>query len=148
MKRLYMVAVMGFLSTLFGCGNRDADQTRYVSDSAYRENLAKQTTMSPMTLEQLRKYGVTDETNLKLEFFFYTDDEAKASGLAKVLAERSYSVEHGQSTSDDDRLIVTGWTTRMSMDESTVVQWTREMCELGFEHDCEFDGWGTKPDQN
>jgi hypothetical protein len=29
-------------------------------------------------MAQLRKYGVTDETELKLEFFFYTNTEAKA----------------------------------------------------------------------
>jgi hypothetical protein len=33
------------------------------------------------------------------------------------------------------------------MDEATVVQWTQEMCEAGFLHDCEFDGWGTNAAQ-
>jgi hypothetical protein len=51
---------------------------RYVSESAFSQNRTKQTVMAPQTMAQLRKYGVTDETELKLEFFFYTNTEAKA----------------------------------------------------------------------
>jgi hypothetical protein len=35
----------------------------------------------------------------------------------------------------------------MLMSNAVVSAWTREMCEIGFAHDCEFDGWGTTPDQ-
>ncbi|HEX7670549.1 MAG TPA: hypothetical protein VF395_13235 [Polyangiaceae bacterium] len=31
----------------------------------------------------------------------------------------------------------------LSIDTSTVVAWTAEMCRLEYSHDCEFDGWGT-----
>ena len=40
-----------------------------------------------------------------------------------------------------------GVSSPIPMDEATVVQWTQEMCEAGFLHDCEFDGWGTNAAQ-
>jgi hypothetical protein len=35
----------------------------------------------------------------------------------------------------------------MKMDEQTVLEWTGHMCGVGQQHDCEFDGWGTNPQQ-
>jgi len=32
----------------------------------------------------------------------------------------------------------------MGMDDQTVLDWTGQMCDLSFQHDCEFDGWGTE----
>ena len=128
--------------------NRRAEmgsKNHYVSEAAFRENTANQSTMTPQTLEQLRKYGVTDASQLALEFFFYTDTETKAAALAKALSVEGYSVKHGASASD---VVITGWTTKMSMDELTIVEWTTRMCKLGFDHDCEFDGWGTNPNQD
>ncbi|MFC3562039.1 ribonuclease E inhibitor RraB [Pedobacter jamesrossensis] len=37
--------------------------------------------------------------------------------------------------------------TKMKMTDEVVKQWTKQMCELGYKFDCEFDGWGTEPDQ-
>jgi hypothetical protein len=120
---------------------------RFVTELAYRENRAKQAAMSPMTLEQLRKYGVTDQTELKLEYFFYTNSESKAAKLADVLKKKGYSVEHGPSASDKKVQVVTGWTEKMKMSEAVVVAWTEEMTDRGFAADCDFDGWGTNPKQ-
>jgi hypothetical protein len=35
----------------------------------------------------------------------------------------------------------------MPMDEQKVIDWTGRMREVGHEHDCECDGWGTNPRQ-
>ena len=34
------------------------------------------------------------------------------------------------------------------MDRANLLEWTEMMCRVGFEHDCEFDGWGTLIDQS
>ena len=36
---------------------------------------------------------------------------------------------------------------KLVADTEAVVAWTEQMCRLGREHDCEFDGWGTNPRQ-
>jgi len=137
---------MGFFSSLFGCKPGGGDG-RFQTDDAYAQNRAKQMAMTPQTLVQLRKYEVTDRTQLKLEYFFYTNTKEKAAALAQKLADMGYTGRYDHSAGDKKQFVVTGWTSRMVMDDQTVLDWTRRMCEAGHEHDCEFDGWGTNPKQ-
>lgn len=136
--------LMGLFSGLFG-GQASADQ--FHSEAQFKENLVRQTTMTPQTLAQLYEYGVSEDSELKLEYFFYTNSEDKAASLHKALVELGYSGEYGQSASDDSIYIVTGWTAPINMSKDSAVSWTESMCKIGFEHDAEFDGWGTNPEQ-
>jgi hypothetical protein len=113
---------------------------RYLSDEGFRKNLAKQVSLAPTTMIQLRKHGVTDATLLKLEFFFYTNEASKAASLAALLRERGYSVKHGRSAHDKRIQVINGWTDKMPMTDAAVTAWTKTMCELGFANDCNFDG--------
>ena len=116
---------------------------RFVSQKAFEKNLEKQMALTPQTLQQLRTYNVTPEKQRKLEFFFYTDTVEKAAALAMELKNKNYEVEHRPSASNAKVQIITGWTAEITMSDNTVLDWTREMCTLGFTHDCDFDGWGT-----
>ena len=116
---------------------------RFISEAVFKKNISSQLTMSPQTLEALRAHGVKDSDLKKLEFFFYTNTEAKAAALASTLMAKKYEVEYGISAGDDNNYLVTGWTTPLQMDMVTVLDWTKAMCELGYENDCDFDGWGT-----
>jgi hypothetical protein len=137
---------MGFFSTLFGCKPSGGDG-RFQSEPAYSENRSQQLTMTPQTLAQLRNCGVTDESRLKLEYFFYTNTKQKAAALAQKLAGLGYTGSYDHAASDKKQFVVTGWTSPMKMDDKTVLDWTVRMCDTGHEHDCEFDGWGTNPKQ-
>mgnify|MGYP002346307903 CR=1 FL=1 len=119
----------------------------FVSETAFVDNRDRQMQMTPQTLDQLRKHQITSENELKLEYFFYTNTAKKAEQLATQLEKLNYTVQHGVSASDKKLFIVTGWTTKMNISEEVVKNWTMEMCELGYQFDCEFDGWGTTPDQ-
>lgn len=120
---------------------------QFVSETEFNKNRDKQMQMTPQTLEQLRKLNVTSEKELKLEYFFYTNTAEKAEIFATEIKKLNYSVEHGASAGDKKLFIVTGWTTKMKMSDETVKQWTKQMCELGYKFDCDFDGWGTELDQ-
>jgi regulator of RNase E activity RraB len=133
---------MGWISSLFGCGGSEG---RFRSSTEQAALLVKQREMTPHTLEQLRAYGVTPASKRKLEYFFYTDKEAKAASLQRALHDLGYSSELDRATSKDGTILVTGWTDAMSMDDSIVVGWVEKMCRLGSDHDAEFDGWGTHP---
>jgi len=124
-----------------------SENGQFVSDSALKKNINKQMQMTPQTLDQLRKYNIAVDKELKLEYFFYTNSAAKAEQLAFEIEKLNYKVESGVSTSDKKLFMVTGWTTKMKMSNEVVIQWTKEMCELGYKFDCDFDGWGTEPDQ-
>jgi hypothetical protein len=103
--------------------------------------------MTPQTLAHLRQYNVTPEQALKLEFFFYTNTARKASALAKALKELKYEVERRPSAPGEKIQLITGWSLPMLMREDVVIDWTKRMCTVGFENDCDFDGWGTSPAQ-
>jgi hypothetical protein len=120
---------------------------RFVSEEVFQKNLVNQVSMTPATLGELRKLGVSIETSLKLEFFFYTNTSDKAATLASVLSQRNYEVHHEKAAIGNGQFVITGWTQSMKMEESVVAGWVKEMWALGYEHDCEFDGWGTSPDQ-
>jgi len=141
---------MGLFGWLFGCSGKNEDRTstdRFVSSESFEQNLARQTSLSPKTLTQLRQYGVTFDSALKLEYFFYTDVQSKATALTSELESLGYSAESGLSAGDEKLFLVTGWTSPITMSESEVVSWTEQMVRLGYKHDAEFDGWGTTPEQ-
>ena len=138
---------MGILSMILGASGANGEDARFVTEAAFQSNLDRQTSMSPETVAQLREYGVTADSELRLEYFFYTNTREKAQALAEVLEAKRYRVGLGPSASDDSLTVVTGWTTPIIMDSENVVKWTEEMTRLGYAHDCEFDGWGTNPNQ-
>ena len=86
------------------------------------------------------------DRELKLEFFFYSNRAESVSGLAWALLDRGYTAESGPSADDPKVFLTTGCTTKMKMSKSVIESWVRSMCEAGNEYDCEFDGWGTKPE--
>jgi hypothetical protein len=137
---------MGLFSSLFGCSSGGGDG-RFQTDDAYAQSRAKQLAMSPKTVAQLRKHGVTDQTQLKLEYFFYTNTKEKAAALAQKLADMGYAGGYDHSASRTKQFVVTGWTPPMKRNDQTVLDWTGRMCDAGHEHDCDFDGWGTNPKQ-
>jgi hypothetical protein len=121
---------------------------RFVTEKQFQKNKAKQITMSPKTLKQLEQYGVNETTKLKLEYFFYTDCEDKAKALLHELKLLNYEVEFGPSAGNPKQFLITGWTTKLPMTNDSLNEWTEWMCDLGFKHDCDFDGWGTTPEQD
>ena len=118
----------------------------FVSEASFNKNKALQIRTNLQTIKQLRKYDVTNDTERKLEYFFYTNTAEKAEQLATEIEKLNYSVKHGVSASDKNIFVVSGWTTQMKMSEEIINHWTNQMCELGFKFDCDFDGWGTDTD--
>lgn len=119
----------------------------FVSPSAYAANKTNQAQMATQTLGQLRKLNVTETCELKLEFFFYTNIHEKAQALTADLVNLGYEANNSVSAGNSKEYVITGWTTKMPMTNQAVAEWANQMTELGYKHDCEFDGWGTTPDQ-
>ncbi len=120
---------------------------KFVDEKEFEKNLQSQIDTTPMILEQLAQLDIDESRQLKLEYFFYTNTPEKAQGLASELASRGYEGMAERSAHSRKVFVINGWTQPMSMSNSIVVAWTKDMCQLGFEHDCEFDGWGTTPEQ-
>lgn len=122
-------------------------RARFIDQASFEKNLESQTAMAPQTVAQLHGLGVRSGAPLRLEYFFYADSPEAGEALARALVGKGYSSECRPSGDGSPLLCITGWSTPISIDERTVVAWTAEMCRIGYEHDCEFDGWGTNPEQ-
>ena len=120
---------------------------RFVSEEEAQNDLVPgQIASNYPLIELLRQHGVTENDELKLEFAFFTNDKTKAESLKAALGSRSnYEVAEVDKTKKLWRL--TGWSSKIKMDIDSVNHWTFDMCKIGFDHDCKFDGWGTFPEK-
>ncbi len=119
-----------------------------ISEIQHKENIERHKAMNSRVLKQLLALGMNENANLKLEFFFYTDQQDKANNLAIELTRLGYKIEKTEPSAGNKNLyLVSGWSTEINMDSSHITEWTTRMCELGLKEDCQFDGWGTFHDQ-
>ena len=121
--------------------------TRYVTAEAFKNNSSKQVEAVSTVLGVLRKHSLSDMNLRSLEFFFYTNTMEKAKLLTEELRKKEYSVAYRKSGYNKKQFVITGWTRKISIKDSDLAAWAKEMCELGCQYDCEFDGWGTDVDQ-
>jgi hypothetical protein len=115
-------------------------------DTRYRRLLAKQLAMNEKTWPALQSHGVTDATELRLDFSYAAPDRASAEALKQVLAEQTdYAV---QVASDGGafsrRWSVTGSTLPTAVSPAILDQWVDWMVTAGLHQNCEFDGWGAE----
>jgi regulator of RNase E activity RraB len=151
-KRTTWILITLITTTIIAMGLFDVfkknNKGQFVTEGQFKSNSDKQVELAPQTLQQLRELGVTADKDLKLEFFFYSNTIDKVEKLSDELKKMNYEVQFGQSQGDNKLFISTGWTTKMKMDNGIVTSWTKEMCDLGYKFDCNFDGWGTTPEQD
>ena len=120
---------------------------RHVSEESFRTNAQRQAAAAPQVLGILKQHSLSD-TNLRcLEFFFYTNTIEKAKSLAAELKKKEYTVAYREAGYPKNQFVITGWTRKISIEDNTLSDWVKDMCELGYKYDCEFDGWGTDVDQ-
>ena len=120
---------------------------RFLSEQEAKEDLVPgQIASNYPLLEVLKQHGVTDKDQLRLEFAFFTNDIDKGENLKKALSIRAdYQVDHLIRVKKLWRL--TGWSNKIKMDIDSINHWTFDMCKIGFDNDCKFDGWGTFPEK-
>ncbi len=120
---------------------------QYISEQQHKDNLVSQLSTSPEIVEQLRGYGIKEDRMCKLEYFFYTNAVEKAEELSAELTEMGYNAEFDETSPGRKMKVIAGATVPVQMATEKVLEWTETMCNLGFKHDCEFDGWGLSPEQ-
>ncbi len=108
----------------------------YQTEAQFEANLARQASMTRQGLAQLREY---EGRELRLEFFFYTNNSANAEVLNSKLLKLGYESRSAESVSEPVLFVTSGWTTPMRMNEPTVISWIETMCRLGYANNAEFD---------
>lgn len=123
--------------------NGEPNSKKYVSETSFENNRNLQRKMVAPTVVQLRRFAVSSEKEKQLEYFFYSNAIEKATCLVIELKNRSYTVYDENPTESRGLFSIIGLTTKMKMSDEVLRQWVKEMCEIGYTFDCEFDGWGT-----
>ena len=108
----------------------------YQTEAQFEANLARQVSMTRQGVAQLREY---EGRELRLEFFFYTNNPANAEALNSQLVQLGYESQSGESASELGLFVTSGWTAPIRMDEATVIDWIETMCRLGYANNAEFD---------
>jgi regulator of RNase E activity RraB len=121
--------------------------TVFVSDQQFKNNLESQVYMTRGLMSKLRSFNVGPEKQLKLEYFFYTNSLTKARDFAEYLKKLNYNSQYGTAAQNRELFVINGWTPNIKMEEDVICEWTKQMVQLGYTFDCEFDGWGTFPEQ-
>lgn len=94
------------------------------------------------TWARLRERGVSEGSELELDFFYAAPTSARASELMRFLEqETDYEV---QVATERDEWILRGHTQRAPMSLAVIEQWIGWMVGVGLRFECVFDGWGAE----
>ncbi len=99
--------------------------------------IAHQRAMNAQTWATLQEHGVTEGTDLRLDFTFQAPNKHAAEELAAYLRqETDYDVSASKNA-------VTGSTQPTTVSPSVLDEWVGWMVAAGYEKGrCRFDGWG------
>lgn len=123
--------------------NQEESNERFVTEKDFRKNLKSQLEMNKLTLSKLRKYNIDESSHCKIEYFFYTNKMSQAKSLCSLLSTMEYACNYGKAAGYRKLFVITGWTNKINMSGTSIDTWTEHMCQIGYDYDCEFDGWGT-----
>ena len=104
--------------------------------------------MNQGTWTELQRHGVTEDSELRLDFLYQAPGEAQAAALAALIGrETDYEVQvqsGGGGVLKRKKWAVSGTTQSTQISPSILDQWVTWMVTAGFQEGCEFDGWGAR----
>lgn len=117
---------------------------QHLTQSKYEYNNRSQKRGAPLALNLMSKLADMQDKELPVEFFFYTNTLEKAKALADEMVRLQYEVYgYGPCGYDTSQFSIAGCTPKMKMTDEVMTARVEKMCELGYQYDCKFDGWGT-----
>jgi len=116
-----------------------------MSDTHYEEILAKQLAMNRETWAALQKHGITEQSQLRLDFSYNAPSRDAAETMRALIQNQTdYEVRVESDGSFLRRKWrVEGTTQKTAISLEILDQWVTWMVTAGKERACDFDGWGT-----
>jgi hypothetical protein len=116
-----------------------------MTDEHYKQVLAKQLAMNRQTWAVLQQHGVTEQSQLRLDFSYNAPSKDAAQTLVALIREQTdYDVRAESSGSFlRHKWRVEGTTQKTAVSPEILDQWVTWMVTAGKERLCDFDGWGT-----
>ena len=106
----------------------------------YEENLEDQLKMLDITWEAFKEHGVTEDTEIILEFSYIAPNKEQAKSLSDSIEDYDSSIRSEGLLKK--KLFVEGQTHPTNVSKEILIQWIDFMVALGWDHGCEFDGFG------
>jgi len=115
-------------------------------DDRHRRLLARHLVMNEETWSILVTHGVTEATELRLDFSYIAPDRASAESLEAVLKDQTdYDVRVESSGAFMRKAwSVVGSTQPTRVSNEILDRWVDWMVTAGLHQNCEFDGWGAQ----
>lgn len=105
------------------------------------EDVAAQRARNEKLLEVFGQHGADLNQPREIDFFFYTDDQSAARGLARDLEKAGFDAVHVADHPHDGRWSVQAVRTD-SVAAVTGASFVEQIVRLAAQHLAEFDGWG------
>jgi hypothetical protein len=111
----------------------------------YEKILAMQLAMNRQTWAALQEHGVSEQTQLRLDFSYNAPSRQAAEAMVALIEDQTdYDVRVESSRSFLRRKWrVEGTTQKTAVSPEILDQWVTWMVTAGKERVCDFDGWGT-----
>lgn len=114
---------------------------KFVSDKNLKANIEEKIKMIPKTIEELRKLNVSENDEMRIEYFFYSNSIKNAKLLANEIQKLNYSFHLDVFPEKKHLTLLSGFTSKIKLEHDVIKEWTIQMCNLGYRFDCIFDGW-------
>lgn len=144
MKTISKILAALLMIFIFTSSNGSA-QVMDNSEKEYQELQTKQAEMTVQTWQQLQSHGITEETELILDFMYYSPQKEDAEKLKQFLENYEISI---QKEENGELWVVEGKTSPTAVSEAILLQWVDYMVAAGWDYNCYFDGWGTEIPEN
>ena len=92
-------------------------------------------------LERIHNDGVNSFDELPIEFVFITNTEEKANNLKQRLSLQYATYLDLEVKETEDYWEVYGITNVIQMNIDKINEWNEAMWNIGYNHDCQLDGW-------
>lgn len=125
------------------CQNNKSSESSKYTDFQLKKEF--QSEMVPLVVENLRWLNVEPGDQLKLEFFFDAKNKTDAQKLEAYL-KTNFDYELYGIHEFKGLWSVNGCTGSQPILTEFIQKWSEQMCEVAYQFNCEFDGWGTSPD--
>ena len=117
-----------------------------MAEAGHYENiLARQLVMNRETWAALQRHGLTEQSNVRLDFTYRAPTKEAARSLEALLRDQTdYSVSvESQGMLFRKTWAVGGATRETAISPEILDEWVTWMVTAGKEAGCDFDGWGT-----
>jgi hypothetical protein len=128
--------------SLFEFEGIQLDPDRFVTEEAFEECLAEQSSIALYAMEHFMMLGQESGAKANVDYFYSTNTKEKADTLMAELANRGFRLSLSMPHPPEALFSIVATRLNVVITERNLILLAREMCKIGYIFDCSFDAWG------